>query len=123
MEMVRDAGSWFEIPVSDFEYAKKFYDRNFANVRDTNGKISNGVFYCMSKNKEELAGLLSSVKDIATNNGVLIFLNAGKDLNTILSRIEPVGENVPKTQITSELGCFAVFIDSEQYKLALLSME
>ena len=29
MEMVKDAMSWFEIPVADFDRARKFYSANF----------------------------------------------------------------------------------------------
>jgi len=58
-----------------------------------------------------------------SDSGPLIYLNAGKDLNQILNRIEPAGGRIimPKTMINEESGYFAIFIDSEGNKLALHS--
>ena len=53
----------------------------------------------------------------------MAYLDGGSDLNNILNRIESAGGKIeiPKTQITPEIGYFAVFIDTEGNKVALHS--
>ena len=56
--------------------------------------------------------------------GVLAYLNGGKNLETTLSKVENAGGKiiVPKTQISPEMGYFALFIDTEGNKMALHSI-
>jgi len=58
-----------------------------------------------------------------TVDGTLVYLNAGDDLQIILDRIETNGGKVvvPKTEISPEMGFFAMFIDTEGNKLGLHS--
>ena len=55
--------------------------------------------------------------------GTLVYLNAGKDLNTVLNKIQDAGGHIilEKTLISEESGYFALFIDTEGNKLALHS--
>ncbi len=55
------------------------------------------------------------------DTGVLIYLNAGGDMDSILARIEVAGGRIimPKTLIGEQAGHFALFIDSEGNRLAL----
>jgi len=57
------------------------------------------------------------------DKGSLVYLNAGEDLSAALSRVEKAGGKVivPKTQISPEIGHFALFIDTEGNKVALHS--
>ena len=57
--------------------------------------------------------------------GSLVYLNGGNNLNVILNRVESAGGEifVPKTQITDELGYYAVFLDCEGNKVALHSIQ
>jgi predicted enzyme related to lactoylglutathione lyase len=59
-----------------------------------------------------------------STEGTLVYLNGGKDLETTLSKVEAAGGKifVPKTQISPEMGYFAVFMDSEGNKMALHSI-
>ena len=54
----------------------------------------------------------------------MVYLNGGKDLETVLSRVTGAGGRIimPKTFINEESGYFAIFIDCEGNKLALHSM-
>lgn len=56
-------------------------------------------------------------------DGTTVYLNAGHDLRTILDKIEPNGGKVivPKTEISPEMGFFAMFKDTEGNKLGLHS--
>ena len=62
---------------------------------------------------------------IPNENGPLIYLNGGKDLNIILSKVEEAGGRVimPKTAISNDFGFFAIFLDTEGNKLALHSKD
>jgi len=55
------------------------------------------------------------------STGVLIYLNAGNDLDSVLGRVELAGGRVimSKTEISESAGSFALFIDSEGNRLAL----
>jgi hypothetical protein len=58
---------------------------------------------------------------IPNDTGILIYLNAGNDLDGVLGRVELAGGRVimPKTLISESAGSFALFIDSEGNRLAL----
>jgi hypothetical protein len=58
-------------------------------------------------------------------DGVCVYLNANPDLQPTFDRIEAAGGQVisPKKQIDAEHGHMAIFIDSEESRLALHSTE
>ncbi len=60
---------------------------------------------------------------IPSDKGPLVYLNAGKSLDAIVSRIGEAGGRVlmHKTLISAESGYFALFIDTEGNRLALHS--
>ena len=60
-----------------------------------------------------------------SSKGSLVYLNAGKDLNAVLSKVEKAGGKVllGKTLIAEDIGYFALFKDTEGNKLALHSMK
>jgi predicted enzyme related to lactoylglutathione lyase len=60
---------------------------------------------------------------IPGQTGPLVYLNGGKDLDTVLSKVDEAGGRVvmKKTLINKESGYFAIFIDTEGNKLALHS--
>lgn len=55
--------------------------------------------------------------------GPLLYLNGGKDLNQVLSKIESAGGRIimGKTLINDAVGYFALFMDTEGNRLALHS--
>jgi len=58
-----------------------------------------------------------------TTSGCIVYLSGGEDLQPILDKIEPNGGSiiVPKTEISPEMGFFALFIDTEGNQLGLHS--
>ncbi len=58
-----------------------------------------------------------------TTDGAVLYLNAGNDLQPTLDLIAKNGGQVivPKTQISPDMGYFALFIDTEGNKLGLHS--
>lgn len=117
--------SWFEIPASNFNRAVEFYstvfDKEFP-VTHMNG--SDMAFF--SNEPLEVSGVIIAGEGAEpSNKGVLIYLNGGDDLSIPLSKIESAGGTivVAKTRISDELGCYAIFMDSEGNRLALHSMK
>ncbi|MFT4146889.1 MAG: hypothetical protein QM644_20805, partial [Mobilitalea sp.] len=58
-----------------------------------------------------------------TTDGAVLYLNAGNDLQPMLDKVAQNGGQVivPKTEISPEMGYFALFIDPEGNKLGLHS--
>ncbi|MFZ0390752.1 MAG: VOC family protein [Calditrichia bacterium] len=117
--------NWFEIPVTDFERAIKFYSRilDVELERQNMGGYDMAFFPWGDKNVS--GALVAGEGYKPSQEGTLVYLNGGEDLNSILSRVEDAGGKVitPKTEITPEIGHFAFFLDSEGNKLALHSQK
>jgi len=58
-----------------------------------------------------------------TTDGAVVYLNAGNDLQPMLDKVEENGGQIiqPKTEISPEMGWFALFVDTEGNKLGLHS--
>ncbi|MBX3239536.1 MAG: VOC family protein [Chitinophagaceae bacterium] len=113
-----------EIPTTDFARAVTFYqsilDVSIEEV-DMDG-TQMGVF----PNEEGTVNLLliKGGDYKPSTDGAIIYLNAGKDLQPILDKVEQNEGQiiVPKTEISPEMGYFALFIDTEGNKLGLHSI-
>jgi uncharacterized protein len=120
-----NALNWFEIPVTDFERAKKFYETLF------DGAIMEVPFpggkYGMLPSDMQAGvggGIALGEGFVPSENGTIVYLNGGDDLNIPLARIEKAGAKIlmPKTAI-GENGFMAHFIDTEGNRVALHSMK
>jgi predicted enzyme related to lactoylglutathione lyase len=127
MDNTTNALNWFEIPVTDMQRAKHFYQVVFGiHMEDMNmpdmGMEMAGFPMDMGSGKVSGA-LVKSDYHRPSKDGVVIYLNANPDMKEILQRIESEhGEVVmPKTQISPEIGYMAFFIDSEGNRIALHS--
>jgi len=114
--------SWFEIPVINFQQALDFYNTIYSiDMEVTVHQEYTMAFFPADKG---IGGaLVSGPASLPSEKGPLLYLNGGKDLNTILKKVDPAGGRVimPKTLINEESGYFAIFLDSEGNKLALHS--
>ncbi len=121
---MKNAISWFEIPVKNFSRAKKFYETILEaemQVMEMPGMksaffpadLKNGIGGCIT----EAAGYEPSL------TGALVYLNGGDDLNNALSKVEKAGGKIvmPKTAI-GQNGFMAHLLDTEGNKVALHSM-
>ena len=126
MEMVTNALNWFELPVSDFARAKKFYSTifDFEMPEMVMGPNLMGFFLYDQKQGGTGGAIVRGPGYVPTENGTLIYFNGGSDLMTVLNRVEKAGGVIllPKTLITADLGYFAIVRDSEGNKIALHSM-
>ena len=118
-----NAINWFEIPVTDFERAKKFYGNLFnAEIQEMpHPEYRYGMLPADMENGVG-GGLVQGPGFEPSDKGPLIYLNGGDDLSGPLSRIEAAGGKIvlPKTSIGPN-GFMAHFIDSEGNKMALHS--
>lgn len=119
-----NAINWFEIPVKNFERAKKFY----VTLLDTTitdhhmERMKYGVFTYDEDNNRVGGALVEMEGAEPSTNGVTVYLNGGDDLAAPLSRVESAGGKIvmPKTDI-GEHGYMAQFVDTEGNKIALHS--
>lgn len=114
--------SWFEIPAVNFQQAVDFYNHIYDIDMQQNINGNHAMAFFPAKNGIGGA-IVAGPGSTPSDTGALLYLNGGKDLNHILSKVEEAGGRVvmPKTLISEESGYFAIFIDSEGNKLALHS--
>lgn len=118
--------TWFEIPVTDIDRAKTFYETilDIEMVRRTDGN-DEAVFFPFNPNiiqatSGRVTGVLSkTVRNNPSSNGTVVYINASPSIQTVLDKVELAGGKViaPKTQIPA--GFIAIIIDSEGNKVGL----
>lgn len=116
--------SWFEIPANDFARAVGFY-KGILGVEIQEMDMFGTKMGMFPSDGENVSGAIVHGEDYKpASDGVTVYLNGGENLQVILDRVEQNGGTVivPKTQISQEMGYFAMFIDTEGNKLALHSM-
>ena len=114
--------SWFEIPAYNHYRSVAFYNYIYGismTLVELNG-FSMGFFPAESG----IGGaIVSGPGCVPSEIGPLLYLNAGEDLNIVLSKVNEAGGRVvmEKTFLSESAGYFAMFIDSEGNRLALHS--
>lgn len=117
--LLKDLVSWFEIPAYDLMRAKAFYDHVYGFAMETSFNGDYGMAYFPSESGVGGA-VVQGPGCIPNDCGALLYLNAGKDLDGMLSRVEAAGGRVVmgRTLISESAGSFALFVDSEGNRLA-----
>lgn len=116
---------WFEIPVTNMDRAKKFYDivLNISiTIHDFNGIIMG--WFPMDPEKKGATGSLVQHEMYKTSltDGPLIYFSC-KDVSNELSRVEAAEGEImqPKTEIGGGHGFMALVKDTEGNRIALHS--
>lgn len=118
--------NWFEIPVTDFARAKKFYEVLFgAEIMEMpfpGGQY--GMLPADMQNGGVGGGIAQGDGFVPSDKGTIVYLNGGDDLSIPLSKVEEAGCKIilPKTSIGAN-GFMAHFIDTEGNRVALHSMK
>lgn len=117
--------NWFEIPVTDFARAKRFYEQVLGIAIEPliMGPVTMGM---LSTDTNAVGGAIVCADGCTpSRTGTLVYLNGGDDLATLLARVEPAGGSVvvPKTEIGNDFGFFAHFADTEGNTVGLHSMQ
>ena len=115
--------NWFEIPVSDFARAKKFYETIFEFEMDVTEMSGYQMAFFPNDGLGVSGAICYGEGYIPSGGGSLIYLNANLDLNLVLDRAVQAGGRiiVPKTLISQETGYYAFLVDTEGNRIALLS--
>jgi len=119
--------NWFEIPVTNFDRAKKFYESIFDYQMPENqmGPARMGFLLYDFQNGGR-GGAIVHNPDFYTpsKNGTLVYLNCDPDLSVVLDKVVAAGGKVlqQKRNIGQNLGYWAVIEDSEGNRVALHSM-
>jgi predicted enzyme related to lactoylglutathione lyase len=117
---------WFEIPVTDMDRAKKFYEEVFeieVEIHPMNELVMG--WFPFAENKPGAAGSLMKHPDWykpSASHGPLVYFSS-ENVQNELNRVEKAGGKVvqPKTLIKEDIGYMAVFVDSEGNRIALHS--
>ncbi|WP_341216467.1 VOC family protein [uncultured Wocania sp.] len=123
---MKNAISWFEIPVKNYERAKQFYtivmDSEITDHHMPEQNMKYGMFPYDNDNNGVGGGLIEAEGQNPTSEGCTLYLNGGEDLNVALEKVENAGGKVlmPKTDI-GENGFMAQFLDTEGNRIALHS--
>ncbi len=127
MENLKNSVSWAEIPVTDFQRAKKFYSEIYDyEMPEMQMGPSLMGFLLMDQDPDSVGGaIVKSDGFMPSKQGSRIYLNGGNDLDTVLNRVEAAGGKIidPKTQITPEYGYYATFEDTEGNYVSLHSRQ
>ncbi len=121
-----NAISWAEIPVMNFERARKFYSEifDFDMPEMQMGPNRMGLLRYDREKGGIGAAIVQGMGYVPTISGMKVYLHAGKDLKVVLDRVEAANGRIvhPKTQIAPEMGFFATIEDSEGNHVNLHSM-
>lgn len=112
-----------EIPVTDFTRAVQFY-QTILGVTIEEMEMDGNKMGVLPNEEGTVNVVLVKGNDYKpTTDGAVLYINAGKDLQPMLDKAAQNGGQVivPKTEISPEMGYFALFIDSEGNKLGLHS--
>ena len=114
--------AWFEIPVTDMDRAKNFYETVFKiniDVQDFGGVLM-GWFPGQGDIPGASGSLVKQESYIPSQEGTLVYFHC-EDLADELSRVAEAGGVVTqeKTKISDEIGYMGVAIDTEGNRIAL----
>ncbi|MBA2744862.1 MAG: VOC family protein [Flavisolibacter sp.] len=120
--------NWFEIPVADFDRAKKFYEKIFDYIMPESvmGEARMGFFIYDFQNQGRGGAIVHQPGfHDPSLTGSLIYLNCEPDLQAVLDRVEAAGGKIEKWKdlVGENLGFWAVIHDTEGNRVALHSMK
>jgi hypothetical protein len=127
---MRNAIYWVEIPATDFERAKKFYETIF-DIEMMLVPMARGKYAIFPLDRNALGGGGAIVEGEGyepSDKGRIVYLDRGEDdLSIPLSRVEKAGGKIllPKTinNENRDAGFIALFIDTEGNKMGLHSQK
>jgi predicted enzyme related to lactoylglutathione lyase len=116
--------NWIEIPVVDLKRAKEFYGK-ILNVKLTDMTVQDTAYAIFPVEDSYNCGALACGAFYKpSEDGVVVYLDGGKDLSIVLARVKTAGGTVlvEKTFLGKEAGYFGLFLDTEGNKVGVQSM-
>lgn len=127
MQVPKNALKWFEIPVSNFERARKFYNTvfNFELLETRVRGNRMGLFPCENAGEGVSGAIVEGPDAVPSQRGCTVYFYCGADLCEVLDRVSGAGGRIvhDKTPISpeKEMGYQAVFADTEGNRIGLQS--
>lgn len=125
MDHSTNAINWFEIPVTDINRAKKFYETIFAITMTPLEMMGMkmAMFPGDGSNGKVSGSLVKSQMHQPGATGSIVYLNANPDLTIVLERVAKGGGSVvmSKTLIDESTGYMAFITDTEGNRIGLHS--
>ena len=117
--------NWIEIPAADLERASAFYSKILGHELHATEMFGTKMAFFPTDGKNVSGAIVQGPDYNPSDRGVLAYLNGGDDLQKIADKIPSAGGTLlmEKTQISEEMGYFALFMDSEGNKMALHSIQ
>jgi hypothetical protein len=120
--------TWFEIPVSDIDRAKTFYE-TILDIEMTKQKDGpdEAIFFPFDPNVVQatsgrITGVLSkSERNSPSSTGTVVYINAYPDIQKVLNKVEYAGGKIIAPKMLIKAGYIAMIIDSEGNKIGLHS--
>ena len=124
---MQNAISWFEIPAINIDRAQQFYETIFGFTMQSLNMDPLKMRLFPIEDKMGVGGALfdsGGFHKPSATDGPLIYLNGNPDVQTILDKVIIAGGQimVPKTEISSEFGFMAVFLDTEGNRVGIHSV-
>jgi predicted enzyme related to lactoylglutathione lyase len=126
MDMQKNAVSWFEIPVKNFDKARQFYQAIFDFDMPEMQMGPNRMGILLHEQGAGVGGAIVAGEWYEPNmSGTMVYLSANPDLSAVLERVGKADGNilVPKTNIGDNMGYFAIIQDCEGNRVGLHSVK
>ena len=113
--------NWIEIPAKDIERAKAFYGK-ILGVQFHDMAIGPTKYALFPSDDRHNCGALAEGEYYSPGtSGPVIYLDGGKDLNAVLSKVKSAGGSVAleKTFLGDQAGYIGMFMDTEGNRIGL----
>lgn len=124
MKIKKNAVNWFEIAVSDFDRAQRFYETILgAKLNEVPVQGSRMAIF-PSDIEHGVGGSITLMAEMKPGpGGTLVYLNVEGELDAVLSRVGPAGGAIERPRFAiGEHGFIAIIRDSEGNGVGLHSM-
>ena len=121
---MKNAINWFEIPVKNFDRAKKFYGAIYgAKLKEMDmGDYKMALLPFDEKKGGVGGGIMHGKGYVPSQKGTVVYLNGGSDLKVVLNKVKKAGGKVLKAKFKiGDAGYLAYFQDTEGNKVGLHS--
>ena len=126
MDNTTNALNWFEIPATNIERSKQFYQSIFEiKMDEMKMEGMTMAFFPMSPGNGKASGAIAkSDQHIPDTTGAIVYLNANPNMDNVLGKVEAAGGKIllPKMAI-GENGFMAYILDTEGNKVGVHSVE
>lgn len=112
---------WVEIPVSDMERAKAFYERILAVEMQAMQMGEEEYAFFPVKEEQNGGMLVKGARHTPSADGVTVYIDGDPDLDIILSRVPKAGGQIimEKTYLGDHAGYIGMFLDSEGNRIGI----